>query len=259
MLSSLSRGWHKPQKHMSNLTAYKSNDGIEIYIDTITGESFCSIRGYARMAGVSRQAIQQRVGKTEGLKSAEMLTETGLRVGKLIDESTIVHWLTKDSPETLAKFATVGVRLFLHQLAGYQVTSTAMAPNLTRRQMLEQLLEAEIQLEAKNKEIDCLVEQVTTLEPKAIAWDNIADEHGLIKLNDLAGAFGIGRTTLTRRFVDMGIFFREGKRNRAYAKYVNQGYFVERMTDVCNGYRQQFTTFVTKTGAEWLAKRLAAK
>jgi len=38
---------------MSNLTRY-TNDGIEVYIDTNTGESFCSVLGYARMAGLSR-------------------------------------------------------------------------------------------------------------------------------------------------------------------------------------------------------------
>lgn len=45
---------------MSNLVAYV-NDGIEIYVDQETGESFASVSGYARMSGKAPQRISDRL------------------------------------------------------------------------------------------------------------------------------------------------------------------------------------------------------
>lgn len=259
---------------MTNLTPYNSNDGIEIYINTSSGESFCSIRGYARMAGVASSTVDSRVSRMSDSARNSMTqitqvpTAAGVRSARIINENTIVEWLAKDSPETMVKFAKIGVRMFLHQLAGYSVVSTAVSypvETYSRRQLLEMALEAELKLEAQQQEIDGLVEQVTTLEPKAIAWDKITDQGGLIKLNDIAGALGIGRTTLTRKLVDLGMMYREyqgnGKhRNRAYAKFITGGKFVEKMTDVNNSkgdlLYSEFTTLVTKAGAEWIANKI---
>lgn len=254
---------------MSELTRYTNNDGIEIYINTSTGESFASIRGYARMAGKDESTIRARI-RTAGLgevKMAEVPTANGVRTAGLVTEDTIVDWLSKDAPDMLPKFAKVGVRMFMHQMAGYSVVSTAVqqpTKELTRRELLEMALEAELKLEAAKVEIDGLVEQVSDLTPRAIAWDTIADPSGLIKLNDFAGALGIGRTTLTRKLVDLGIMYSEyqgnGKRrNRTYAKHITNGRFVEKLTDVTNKRGDlvytEFTTLITKAGAEWLASK----
>lgn len=254
---------------MSELTRYTNNDGIEIYINTSTGESFASIRGYARMAGVPYSTVASRVqgGRFQSLKMAEIQTTHGVHGGRLLDESIIIQWLANDAPDMLLKFAQVGVRMYLHQLAGYSVVSTAVqqpTKELTRRELLEMALEAELKLEAAKVEIDGLVEQVSDLTPRAIAWDTIADPSGLIKLNDFAGALGIGRTTLTRKLVDLGIMYSEyqgnGKRrNRTYAKHITNGRFVEKLTDVTNKRGDlvytEFTTLITKAGAEWLASK----
>ena len=255
------------QDNTANITRYENN-GIEVYVNTATGESFTSINGYARMSGVARSTVRDRVGRKTDAKTIEMPTVKGFRVGRLIDETTIVDWLSKDAPDVLVKFAQVGVRMYLHQLAGYSVVSTAVAKpqELTRRELLEMALEAELRLEAAQQEIDTLVTEVSDLTPRAIAWDTIADPNGLIKLNDFAGALGIGRTTLTRKLVDLGIMFSEyqgnGKRrNRAYAKHINSGRFVEKMTDVKNNRGDlvytEFSTLITKAGAEWLSSKIA--
>lgn len=72
---------------MSNLQRY-DNDGIEIIIDLDTGESFASVSGYARMAGVSKQAISKRFKRvnSENQKTAEISTTTGLKTVNLVTE-----------------------------------------------------------------------------------------------------------------------------------------------------------------------------
>lgn len=116
---------------MSSLTVFKSDSGVEILIDTATGEAFASINGYVRMANsVSRQAIQQRLqgGKVEGVKTAEIETEGGLQEARLIPAKVVYRWLMKDNPELAVEMGEVGATVFMHKLAGYQITSTAVAP-----------------------------------------------------------------------------------------------------------------------------------
>jgi hypothetical protein len=114
---------------MLDLLQY-NEDGLELVIDKETGESFATISGYARMVGLSKQAISQRCQRvnTEGLKTAEILTGQGLRSSTLIPESLITEWVVKDNPELAVQLMRAGVRVFLHKLAGYEVRSTAVVP-----------------------------------------------------------------------------------------------------------------------------------
>ena len=102
-------------------------DGIEILINTLTGESFCSLSGYARMSGLSKQAIAKRctVNQTE-VKYAEIQTASGLQGVKLINEHTISDWIVDDNPSIAKQLLKAGVRFYLLELAGYEVTSTAI-------------------------------------------------------------------------------------------------------------------------------------
>ena len=106
---------------MANLQAYV-NDGIEIYVDNETGESFASVSGYARMSGKANQRISERLSSSRfsDAKYAEVLTSRGLRTSRLIPEDAIVEWLPKDNPEMAQKLMKLGVRKFLHTLAGYE-------------------------------------------------------------------------------------------------------------------------------------------
>lgn len=102
-------------------------DGIEIIINTETGESFASVSGYARMSGKDKSTISRRmqsVAKNEA-KTAEIQTTTGFKTVALIPESLIAQWLPNDNPEMAGKLMLLGVRVFMHKMAGYEVTSTA--------------------------------------------------------------------------------------------------------------------------------------
>jgi len=106
-------------------------DGIEIIIDLQNGETFASIRGYARMSGLSQPAISKRCtgDNQKSFKIAEIQTGGGLQRVKLIDEDTIVEWIIDDNPRMAKKLLKAGVRVYLHTIAGYKVTSSATTKN----------------------------------------------------------------------------------------------------------------------------------
>lgn len=47
---------------MSNLTRFE-NDGVELVIDTKTGEAFATQAGYVRMSGKSKSTVSDRVSR----------------------------------------------------------------------------------------------------------------------------------------------------------------------------------------------------
>jgi len=105
---------------------FVSEDGIEVIINTTTGESFCSIKGYARLSGVSKQAISKRISKLERVnpgspKIAEVQTAKGKQRVNLIPESLIAEWITKDNPAIATKMLQAGIKLFLYGIAGYKI------------------------------------------------------------------------------------------------------------------------------------------
>ena len=126
-------------------------DGIELIIDTQTGESFASQAGYARMSGVDYSTIRKRVERLgvtlEPLKRSQIETVDGFRAVTLIPEDLICQWLIKDNHKLALKVMQLGVRLFLHTIAGFQVKSDAIETN-------EQLESQIDELTAKIDELD---------------------------------------------------------------------------------------------------------
>ena len=126
-------------------------DGIELIINTETGESFASISGYARMSGKIPSTISRRLTmsglREKGLDQAQIETASGLRTVALIPENLICQWLIKDNHELALKVMQLGVRLFLHTIAGFRVKSEAIETN---KQLESQIAE----LTAKIKKLD---------------------------------------------------------------------------------------------------------
>ena len=132
------------------LTRYDGEGGIEILINPITGESFCSVKGYARMSGRSASTIRERLynvteafqgGREQPVKTAEIPTNGGLQGGRLITEEQIVEWIPKDNPAAATLLLKIGVRMALHKMAGYEIKSTAMPET----QPIVSLLDAQVQ------------------------------------------------------------------------------------------------------------------
>ena len=109
------------------------HDGIELIINTQTGESFATVRGYARMSGKTHTTILRRLTmsglREKGLEQAQIETASGLRTVALIPEDLICQWLIKDNHELALKVMQLGVRLFLHTIAGFQVKGEAIRTN----------------------------------------------------------------------------------------------------------------------------------
>jgi hypothetical protein len=129
---------HTKQVTQLNLVPY-TNDGLELVIDTQTGESFASISAVARLTDKSKQSVSDYVnGELKGvrqmtLKNAEIQTPGGLQGVKLLNENQILEVVSKYNPSLLIKFAQCGLRVFLHQLAGFEVNSTAVEQHSVRQ------------------------------------------------------------------------------------------------------------------------------
>lgn len=155
---------------MSNLTAYV-NGGIEIYVDHVTGESFATYRGYARMAGKSPSTIHDRLERSDrfaGAKYAEVLTADGKnRSVRLVNESFICSWLPKDNPELALKLMQLGVRKFLHTIAGYEPPQQAVVKPMSVTEMLV----------AQAQAMDTLAKQVEAQESRLAAVEGHTTGH----------------------------------------------------------------------------------
>lgn len=103
-------------------------DGIEMVINTQTGEGFATKRGYARMSGKDESTIRKRlkVSDLEVVKDAQILTAGGMQGADLITEDMIAEWLPKDNPAMATQLLKLGVRVFLHKMAGFEVKSEAV-------------------------------------------------------------------------------------------------------------------------------------
>jgi hypothetical protein len=120
--------------NLATLTRFDSKDGIEILINESTGESFCSVSGYARMANKDKSTISRRLEAYEGMgvssvasdgsKNAKAPTPSGAQSVALVTEDLIVEWLPKDNPIATRALLKLGLRKALHLIAGYEHNST---------------------------------------------------------------------------------------------------------------------------------------
>lgn len=198
---------------MSNLTKYErfDNGGIEIVINTQTGESFASVSGYARMSNKDKSTISRRlqaVAKTD-VKNAEIQTAGGLQAVALIPGKLASTWLAKDNPELLVAMSEVGWNVYCHKLAGYEVKSTAI--ELSRLQILEMALDSERKhlktlaenqkLETQNKMLtgvcESLKEEIVEKEPLVqLAETLIIYDEDTVKVHEFAQAMNMSRNDM---------------------------------------------------------------
>lgn len=107
---------------MDSLTVF-NNNGIELVINEQTKEIFATQNGYARMSGLTKQAISKRikgVNQTE-IKTAEIQTLGGLQGVNLIPASLVFEWSLKDNLDLAKAMGTAGATAYLFRLAGYRI------------------------------------------------------------------------------------------------------------------------------------------
>lgn len=115
---------------MNNLTRFE-NDGIELMINTQTGEAFASQAGYARMSGVAYNTVRKRVERLKGsdsivLETTEIQTAGGLQEVTLLPADLVYDWMCEDNLRLAKVMGKTGATVYIHQLAGFKISSTAM-------------------------------------------------------------------------------------------------------------------------------------
>src|SRR4028118_1027005 len=123
-----------------NLTRFETIDGVELVIDTQTGESFATQAGYVRMSGKSKSTVSERMQKGVRLgeiKEDQIQTAGGVQRVRLIPADVVYEWLFDDNPALAKTMGKAGATVYMHQLAGFHVSSTAIIaptpqPEVTR-------------------------------------------------------------------------------------------------------------------------------
>lgn len=238
---------------MSILQRY-DKDGIELIINTKTGESFASVSGYARMSGKPQSTINSRVNGTskpndkERSLVAEVQTPQGLRSVRLLTEDIIVEWLPKDNPGMATQLMKLGVRVFLHKLAGYEVKSEAIAHSIPQT-YAEALLEAG-RLALENEKLSAKIEQDAPLVAFA---ESVQASDDSIEFNDFAKAIGTGRTRLFRLMRELDVIMKNT--TLPYQRWIDAGYFEVSQEVTPDGKLRPFA-LVTGKGQIWLKQKI---
>ena len=176
-------------------------DGIELVINPQTGESFATQAGYARMSGIEYSTIRKRSERSKGSdnisqKTAEIPTPGGIQEVTLVTEDQIAEWLPKDNPSMASKLLKLGVRMFMHELAGFkfQPQQAAQPKALNWKEEIAALsldgLQQYLSPRAMDKLIMAEINQISSQSTDGIS------SH-LLKINALALRIG----TLTPRIV----------------------------------------------------------
>jgi len=244
----------------TNLTTYTTADGVELFIDNTTGESYGSQRGIARMCEVEHSTIARYFsGASIAPKTAEILTAAGLRSGALYDEIAFLKCINKYNPRLVPLFSRAGFRVYLHGLAGYKVTSNAVAAFEVPTTMAGALRLAADALDGK----ELAEAKVAELAPKANLADVFLDGEGLTTIQQFCKDLGYKSNKLFAMLVDDGILFRTSLSGlEPYASQVDAGRFELLPTATFKrGQKnmQAFRTHLTTKGVQWLIEYLADK
>ena len=232
------------------------NDGIELIIDTQTGESYATKRGYARMANKDESTIRRRIRTADlkVIKNAEILTAGGLQGADLIHERTIAEWLPKDNPELATQMLMLGVRVFMHKLAGYEVSSTAIQSKFKIPATYgEALLEAgrlAIELEVAEAKLSAQAPLVKLSETLTVK------DKDTVSIGELAKSYEIGRTTFFKQLRQIG-FIMQAPSRLPYQVHIDakRAEVVRKERPAQDGIFDAVTV-VTAKGQEYIANKL---
>jgi phage antirepressor YoqD-like protein len=210
------------------------------------------------MSGKPQSTINSRLARmTEGerityIKTAEMQTQSGLQTVHLIPESLIIEWLPKDNPTMATQLMKLGVRVYLHKLAGYQVNSSAIT---TSHKIPSSYAEALLEAGRLALENEKLIAEAKENKPKIDFANAIAFSDDSIEFHELAKMLGTGRNRLMKRLREIGVLMQNS--TIPYQKYVDAGYFEVSQEITKTGKLVPFA-LVTGKGQIWLHQKLCS-
>jgi hypothetical protein len=107
------------------LLRIENNDGLEFHVDEATGLAYASVRATERMLntgdGTIRKFIASQSAEKFPCKTAEILTDAGLRSAELLSAEQVFLLAIKYSPELALKMGAAGANIFMLGMAGYKV------------------------------------------------------------------------------------------------------------------------------------------
>lgn len=132
---------------MDSLTVF-NNDGIELVINNKTKEIYATQNGYARMSGLSKQAVSKRLKgvNQDEIKFAEIQTVGGLQGVNLIPAGLVFEWSLKDNLDLAKAMGKAGATAFLYQVAGYKVDAQPAGASQPEQKVLPLSRETQAQL-----------------------------------------------------------------------------------------------------------------
>lgn len=156
---------------VSDLTRF-SKDEYEVLINTSTGESFCTQGMLAKICKCESTQIRRYRGDSSLLITASVADSRGVtQESVLYPEKIIKECLAKFNPDLLLECADAGVRVFMHKLAGFEITSSAVQEQ--KPKSLEEILLINAQALFDHKQrLDAIEQQkIPLLEKKAEALE----------------------------------------------------------------------------------------
>ena len=163
---------------MSSLTRF-DKDGLELIVDTSTGEVFASQSAMSRMVGVSETSIRKWITSNQiAVKKLETPTTTGVKTSNLLSEEAIYQALEKYNPSLLIQCAKVGLRIYLHGLAGYKYQVKPQVPQ-TFAEALQLAADQAKEIELQNQQIKLLEEDN---QRQAEAIDELFEYSSIIRI-----------------------------------------------------------------------------
>jgi phage antirepressor YoqD-like protein len=236
-------------------------DGIELVIDTATGEVFYpGYNALARVASIGLvkpiQAVQaQRTVESalEGvtdleLKDTEILTTQGLRTVTLIPRQLGTKVIKRYNEKLYEQMAEAGHVVFLHKLAGYEVTTTAITHDLPKT-----YLDALKCLVASEEQKALLTAKIEKDAPLVEYAEAVQCSDTDIDFNTFAKMIGTGRTRLFRALRDLGVIMQNS--TLPYQKWMDAGYFEACQEITGDGKLRPFAV-ITGKGQIWLKQKL---
>ncbi|NEP61453.1 MAG: hypothetical protein F6K31_31630 [Symploca sp. SIO2G7] len=159
-----------------DLTTFKTEDGIEIVINTQTGEAFCTINGYSRMSGKAKSSIHDRLKTVQGneCNNAEIPTIKGMREVSLIPLDLALSFLAIDKPSCVKN--VIEIVEFVTQkrpeLPSFALKTKKQykSPEKQVQKRLAQSLRGKIEVQCKSGSIDVLTDTQIIEVKKCKDW-----------------------------------------------------------------------------------------
>lgn len=245
---------------MKAIVKQKDNQIID-ELHWIDNVGYVSIRGLARLCGVSHQAILKLIksGNQTTLKNIKIQTQSGLRSGNLIldiDATDIIQHYAfkgkKTAQDSLKAFSAMGLRTWIKKELGVQ-ESRELSPDEIVQQALVIV----------NERVKALEEENQQLKPAAENYERFIDEGTNIKVGEFAKLLKIknlGQNNLFELLRQLGYLFRNGGNNEPYQQYINQGLFVVKEKNVGLGPSRKTVTvpLITPKGQQVLTQKIRA-